>query len=219
MRASSSSRGAATPASARSTGCGTPWSTAGRAGSSSRSTRMRAWRPRTPPARRTFRSASSAGTAAATCRTHPRRDGYVPVHRRGARGGTGAPAGRRHRACPAGRPARQRPAVGDPRRPEGSGARLAADDRRRSRKRSTSSTPVPRAVVLPAWVLDAVCVEPGGARPSYAHGYYDRGQRLLPRVGLDQPRPRRLPRLDGRARTRHGDGDRIGRVTATPPTR
>jgi len=35
-------------------------------------------------------------------------------------------------------------------------------------------TPVPGAVVLPAWVLDAVCVEPGGARPSYAHGYYDR---------------------------------------------
>lgn len=35
-------------------------------------------------------------------------------------------------------------------------------------------TPVPGAVVLPTWVLDAVAVAPGGAAPSYAHGYYDR---------------------------------------------
>lgn len=35
-------------------------------------------------------------------------------------------------------------------------------------------TPVPGAVVLPAWVLAAVCEVPGGAAPSYAHGYYDR---------------------------------------------
>jgi glutaconate CoA-transferase, subunit A len=35
-------------------------------------------------------------------------------------------------------------------------------------------TPLPGAVVLPAWVLDAVVVAPGGAAPSYAHGYYDR---------------------------------------------
>jgi glutaconate CoA-transferase subunit A len=34
--------------------------------------------------------------------------------------------------------------------------------------------PVPGAVVLPAWVIDAVCLAPGGAHPSYAHGYYDR---------------------------------------------
>src|SRR5947208_4932292 len=32
----------------------------------------------------------------------------------------------------------------------------------------------PGAIVLPAWVIDAVAVAPGGARPSYAHGYYDR---------------------------------------------
>ena len=32
----------------------------------------------------------------------------------------------------------------------------------------------PGAIVLPAWVIDAVAVVPGGARPSYAHGYYDR---------------------------------------------
>lgn len=30
------------------------------------------------------------------------------------------------------------------------------------------------AVVLPHWTLKAVCVVPGGARPSYAHGYYAR---------------------------------------------
>src|SRR4051812_18821261 len=30
------------------------------------------------------------------------------------------------------------------------------------------------AVVLPAWSVDAVVVAPGGARPSYAHGYYQR---------------------------------------------
>jgi len=28
--------------------------------------------------------------------------------------------------------------------------------------------------VLPSWSLDAIAVVPGGARPSYAHGYYRR---------------------------------------------
>jgi glutaconate CoA-transferase subunit A len=37
-----------------------------------------------------------------------------------------------------------------------------------------SLEPVPGAIVLPHWVLDAVCVAPRGAHPSYAHGYYDR---------------------------------------------
>lgn len=31
--------------------------------------------------------------------------------------------------------------------------------------------PRPGAVVLPTWVLNAVCEVPGGAHPSYAHGY------------------------------------------------
>ena len=30
------------------------------------------------------------------------------------------------------------------------------------------------AVVIPHWVIDAVAPAPGGAHPSYAHGYYDR---------------------------------------------
>jgi glutaconate CoA-transferase subunit A len=35
---------------------------------------------------------------------------------------------------------------------------------------------VPRAggVILPGWALEAVALAPGGAHPSYAHGYYDR---------------------------------------------
>lgn len=34
--------------------------------------------------------------------------------------------------------------------------------------------PRPGAVVLPSWVIDAVACVPGGAHPSYAHGYYER---------------------------------------------
>ena len=32
----------------------------------------------------------------------------------------------------------------------------------------------PGGVVLPSWAIDAVAPAPGGAHPSYAHGYYDR---------------------------------------------
>jgi glutaconate CoA-transferase subunit A len=32
----------------------------------------------------------------------------------------------------------------------------------------------PNAVVLPRWTVDAVCLERGGAHPSYAHDYYKR---------------------------------------------
>jgi glutaconate CoA-transferase subunit A len=34
--------------------------------------------------------------------------------------------------------------------------------------------PRPGAIVLPAWIVDAVALAPGGAHPSYAHGYYER---------------------------------------------
>ena len=33
----------------------------------------------------------------------------------------------------------------------------------------------PNAVILPAWTIAAIAVVPGGAYPSYAHGYYKRG--------------------------------------------
>jgi len=32
----------------------------------------------------------------------------------------------------------------------------------------------PGGVILPAWIIDAVACVPGGARPSYAQGYYER---------------------------------------------
>jgi glutaconate CoA-transferase, subunit A len=32
----------------------------------------------------------------------------------------------------------------------------------------------PNAVILPSWVVTAIALVPGGARPSYAHGYYAR---------------------------------------------
>ena len=32
----------------------------------------------------------------------------------------------------------------------------------------------PNAIILPSWVVSAVAVVPGGAHPSYAHGYYRR---------------------------------------------
>jgi glutaconate CoA-transferase, subunit A len=35
-------------------------------------------------------------------------------------------------------------------------------------------TLVPGGVVLPHWVIDAVSAAPGGAHPSYAHGFYER---------------------------------------------
>jgi glutaconate CoA-transferase, subunit A len=34
--------------------------------------------------------------------------------------------------------------------------------------------PRPGGIVLPGWVIDAVALAPGGAHPSYAHGYYER---------------------------------------------
>ena len=46
------------------------------------------------------------------------------------------------------------------------------------------------------WVVDAVAVAPRGARPSYAHGYYDRDNDFYVALGRDQPRPRRVHRVD-----------------------
>jgi glutaconate CoA-transferase subunit A len=36
----------------------------------------------------------------------------------------------------------------------------------------------PNACVLPSWALSAVCCVPGGAQPSYAHGYYERDNKF-----------------------------------------
>ena len=37
------------------------------------------------------------------------------------------------------------------------------------------------AIVLPHWMVSAVCVCPGGAYPSYAHGCYERDNRFYQR--------------------------------------
>ena len=34
--------------------------------------------------------------------------------------------------------------------------------------------PVMSGIVIPSWIVSAIVVAPGGARPSYAHGYYGR---------------------------------------------
>jgi glutaconate CoA-transferase, subunit A len=36
------------------------------------------------------------------------------------------------------------------------------------------AAPSLNSVVIPGWTIDAIAVVPGGARPSYAHGYYQR---------------------------------------------
>jgi glutaconate CoA-transferase, subunit A len=36
------------------------------------------------------------------------------------------------------------------------------------------AAPSPNCVILPSWAIDAVVLAPGGAAPSYAHGYYAR---------------------------------------------
>lgn len=36
----------------------------------------------------------------------------------------------------------------------------------------------PNACVIPAWVISAVCAAPGGAKPSYTHGYYARSNKF-----------------------------------------
>jgi len=39
----------------------------------------------------------------------------------------------------------------------------------------------PNACILPSWVVSAICHVPGGAHPSYAHGYYERDNRFYKR--------------------------------------
>ena len=50
------------------------------------------------------------------------------------------------------------------------------------------------AVVLPSWSIQAIAVAPGGARPSYAHGYYQRDNAFYTewdRISRDRDRFRR----------------------------
>ena len=189
---SSSSRGAATPASARCTGCATRSSTAGRGRSSSRSTRTPGWRRRTRPARRTCPSACSAAMPAATCR---------PA--RASRAITCPFTGEELAAVPAHRPdvgvihaqrADRRGnvqlwgIVGVQKETVLASARSIAT----VEEVVDELAPQPGAIVLPHWTLDAVCVAPRGAHPSYAHGYYERDNDFYVALGRDQPRPRHV---------------------------
>ncbi len=52
-------------------------------------------------------------------------------------------------------------------------------------------SPQPGATILPAWAVDRVAVVAGGARPSYAEGYYERsevGYREWDEIGRDRER-------------------------------
>ena len=102
-------------------------------------------------------------------RAHARGAGHVPVHRRAARRGAGAPPGRRDRPRAGGRPRRQRPAVGHPRRPEGgrAGGAAIARDRRADRRGARAAAGRRRDPGLGDRCRRG---GPGGAQPSYAHG-------------------------------------------------
>ena len=87
---------------------------------------------------------------------------------------------------------RQRAALGDPRRAEGDGARVGALDRdgRGDRRRARAAAGRDRAARAGSSTRSRVA--PGGAQPSYAHGYYERDNDFYVRVGRDQPRPRHV---------------------------
>ena len=73
--------------------------------------------------------------------------------------------------------------------------------------------PRPNAVVLPTWVIDAVCEVPGGAHPSFAMGYCVRDNdwyRAWDEIARDREA---FTRLDRRQRPRHG------RLRRVPPQR
>src|SRR5579863_6885031 len=48
-------------------------------------------------------------------------------------------------------------------------------------ERVPSLDAAPNACILPSWVVEAVCLVPRGASPSYAHGYYERDNRFYKR--------------------------------------
>lgn len=65
--------------------------------------------------------------------------------------------------------------------------------------------PSPNSVVLPSWTVDVVAVVPGGATPSYTHGYYNRDNAFY----LD---------WDPISRDRQAFGDWIDRHVLDPST-
>ena len=175
-----------------------------RARSRSRSTRTRAWRP---PTRRAPRGLPFA--RAARLRGHRPAQAHTVASRRSrARSpASGSPPCRAlrpdvgDRPCAAGRPRGQRAALGHHRRPEGGGARARAIASSPSRRSCDELVPRPGAVVLPSWVVTAVAEAPGGAHPSYAHGYYERDNAFYV-AGTRSRATASVHRLDPTARAR-----------------
>ena len=106
-------------------------------------------------------------------RTRVARD-RLPLHRRGPGRGAGARPRCRDRPRPGGRPGRQRPALGHPRRAEGGRARREAESLVTVERIVEALEPRPGGVIIPGWTIDAVAAAPGGSRPSYSLGVTDR---------------------------------------------
>ena len=172
-------------------------------------------RPLRRRAPRACRSACSAATSAPTSSHHTAIDraDHVPVHGRDAHRGAGARPRRRRHPRPAGRPRGATCSSGD----------SSACRRRRCSRRSASIVtveeivdelePRPNAVVLPRWVVDAVCEVPGGAHPSFAMGYSTRDNAFYRAWDDDRAATGDVHGLDRRARPRHR---RLRRVPAQP---
>ena len=200
-RRASCSPGAAIPASARSIGCATRSSTAGRGRWRSRSTATARWPAPTTRARPTCRSPCCAATA-----------GRSPTVNPNIRSVTCPFTGETLVAVPALRPdvtiihAQQADREGNV-LIEGiigvqKEAVLAATRAVVTVEEvvETLDAAQPNACILPHWTVAAVAVVPGGAFPSYAHGYYPRDNAFYRRMGRDFAGSRALSRLDRRAR-------------------
>ena len=78
----------------------------------------------------------------------------------------------------------------------------------------------PNRTLIPGLAVNAVVVEPWGAHPSYAQGYYDRDNDFYVGWEADQPRPRRAGPLPRRVRPRRarpgGIRREVRRAAATP---
>ena len=162
------------------------------------------------------------GYAAPTSpRTRGSRTIDVPVHRRGARRGAGASGPTSGSSTPSRPTGRETSSSGG----------SPACRRRRCSRRSRSIVTVEEIVdeleprpgrrsCCPAWVIDAVAVVPGGAHPSYAHGYYERDNEFYVAWDAISRDREHVHRLDAGARARTARRRRDGRRTrATPPTR
>ena len=130
------------------------------------------------------------------------RECHLPVHGRGARGRAGAPARRRRSST------RSRPTGTGT---SSCGASLGVQKETVLASQRSIVTveeivdelePRPGGDRHPVWVVDAVALAPGGAHPSYAHGYYDRDNDFYVAWDAISRDRDRVPGLDAAARAR-----------------